>query len=332
MSSVVRDNACEIGILDGNRTVLARAARVMGAAAQGALVCASDDPATLREQLCPTTALLACDGENLELLADWSHARYLQAHVMAWSSSDLLPLLNVAQVYPQITSLVGWPAFQSSPRPWELALATRYAMVAPTEPTSLADILLGRPAMLRLELRTSAQLHQAATSFAAQAARSGAAARVASRVGEVTHELLMNAMYDAPVNHYGEARYAFDRRAEIQLEDHEMPVAVLATDGILVAVQVTDPFGRLSRRQVLAGISRGQTALHGGDVHRFIDASHGGAGLGMWRIYAGAAVTIVDIVPGHSTSVTAIFDIDVGQRDARSIPSSLHLFDRGCRR
>ena len=332
MASVATHNVGAIGILDGNRTVLARAARVMGAAAQGATVCASDDPVTLREQLNAATALLACDGENLELMAEWSHTRYTQAHVMAWSSGDLLPLLNIAQSYPQITSLVGWPAFQSSPRPWELALATRYAMVAPAEPTALVDILLGRPATLRLEPRSSADLHAAATRFATQAAQRGAAARVASRVGEVTHELLMNAMYDAPVNHYGEARFAFDRRAEIQLEDHEMPVAVLATDGILIAVQVTDPFGRLSRRQVLAGIARGQTALNGGDVHHFIDASHGGAGLGMWRIYAGAAVTIVDIVPGHRTSVTAIFDIDVGQRDARNMPSSLHLFDRGCRR
>ncbi|HPH65321.1 MAG TPA: hypothetical protein PLF40_06235 [Kofleriaceae bacterium] len=332
MASPNQNEVTTIGILDANRSVTGRVARVMGAAAQWAGVSASDDPLTLREQLSPDAVLLASDGDNLELIADWSHTRFPQACVVAWSSGDLTPLINLAQVYPQITSLLGWPSFQSSPRPWELALATRYAIAAPHHPTPLSDILFGQPAMLRSQPRTSGELHAVATTFAKQAAASGATARVASRVGEVTHELLMNAMYDAPVNHYGEARYAFDRRASIELEDHEMPIAEFATDGILVAVQVTDPFGRLSRKQVLAGIARGQAAAHSSDVNRFIDSSHGGAGLGMWRIYSSASVAIVDVIPGHSTTVTAVFDIDVGQRDARSIPSSLHLFDRATRR
>ena len=41
------------------------------------------------------------------------------------------------------------------------------------------------------------------------------------------------------------------------------------------------------------------------------------------------AVTIVDVLPGHSSTVTAVFDVDVGARDARTLPPSLHLFDRG---
>ncbi len=40
----------------------------------------------------------------------------------------------------------------------------------------------------------------------------------------------------------------------------------------------------------------------------------GDAGLGLWKIYANAAVMLVDVSTGHSTSVTAIIDIDIAPR------------------
>ena len=42
---------------------------------------------------------------------------------------------------------------------------------------------------------------------------------------------------------------------------------------------------------------------------------------------AGSAATVVDLIPGHTTSVTAVFALDVGPREVRTMPS-LHLFDR----
>jgi hypothetical protein len=37
---------------------------------------------------------------------------------------------------------------------------------------------------------------------------------------------------------------------------------------------------------------------------------------------------IADVDPGRFTSVTAFFDLDVNPREARSLPVSLHLFER----
>ena len=138
----------------------------------------------------------------------------------------------------------------------------------------------------------------------------------------------MNATYDAPVDSRGELCYAHDRREQVTLPNREAPTVQVATDGLLVVLQVTDPFGRLTRDHVLASIDRGRQARKGSgsDV---VDRSQGGAGLGLWRVYASSAVTIVDIIPGRATTVTAVFDIDVGPRDARTMPPSLHLFDRG---
>jgi len=39
----------------------------------------------------------------------------------------------------------------------------------------------------------------------------------------------MNAMYDAPIDAYGGAKYAGDRKAHIVLADHERPVMRIAT-------------------------------------------------------------------------------------------------------
>ena len=47
--------------------------------------------------------------------------------------------------------------------------------------------------------------------------------RVAEMFGELAHELLMNAMYDAPVDAHGTPKYAADRKADIQLADDEQP-------------------------------------------------------------------------------------------------------------
>src|SRR5207244_12115158 len=74
--------------------------------------------------------------------------------------------------------------------------------------------------------------------------------RVGEMFGELTHEMLMNAMYDAPVGADGKPKYAQDRKADLSLLDAEQPTLRLATDGTKLVIQVTDPFGRLLRKHV----------------------------------------------------------------------------------
>jgi hypothetical protein len=144
-------------------------------------------------------------------------------------------------------------------------------------------------------------------------------------VAEVAHEMLMNAMYDAPAGLDGLPRYAHDRKQDIELEEGELPMFRFAADGVHVALQIVDPFGRLTRTHVLDGILRGLAGSEGsGEV---LDTSGGGAGLGLYRIYSQSTVMVVDVVPGRYTSVTSFFDLDVNPRDVRTMPVSLHLFD-----
>lgn len=317
-----------IGVLDANRNVLNRVARVIRSAAQLAWVAAEEDPAALAERLSQDTVLLACEDAAVDLALQWCEHRFAQAHLAVWSHDPTATLIERALRNDRLVSLLGWPSFQSMPRSWELALAARQILRPHSEPTAIGDVLAGTPVTVEFRPRSFSDREAVAGHGANFVERCGGSSRTCAKVAEVIHELTMNATYDAPVDRDGEPRYAYDRRAPIELEDGEVPLIQCATDGMLAAVAVTDPFGRLTREHVLTSIQRGYEAGRSTQA-QVVDSSRGGAGLGMWRVYSSAAVTIVDVIPGHSTSVTAVFDIDVSPREARTLPPSLHLFDRG---
>jgi hypothetical protein len=320
-------DAIRIGILERNRSVLQRVARVMRAASNLDGVVADGDPNVLRSQLSTHARVLACDAEDAGMMLGWIATSYPHARLAVWGH-DPRDVLRLAERDDKLVSLLGWPRFQSTPRTWEIALATRMLLASDSDPTSLADLFVGAPVVAEFRPATPSDRDKLLRGISQFVERAGAPDRVSSRIADVGHELVMNATFDAPVNVSGEVRYASDRRAEVVLELDEVPLVQVSTDGILVALQVRDPFGRLSRDHVLASIMRGAAGAEA-VASEVIDVSNGGAGLGLWRVYSQSAVTIVDIVPGHSTTVTAVFDMDVGPRDARNLPPSLHLFDRG---
>jgi len=314
-----------IGVLERNRAVLQRATRVVRAASRLAWVAADDEPTALREKLAPGARLVVCDGADAEMVLAWPACP--DARVAAWSQQPHA-LLALAERDDRLVSLIGWPSFQSMPRAWEIALATRMILSPDSDTTELSDVFAGSPVAAELRPRAPHDRERSLVEIGALVERTGAADRVVARITEVAHELIMNATYDAPVDARGEPRYRHDRRAHVTLDDDEAPAVQLATDGMLVAVRVVDRFGRLTRDQVLASLRQGSAASHA-VAAEVVDRSRGGAGLGLWRVYGAAAVTIVDVLPGSRTSVTAIFDIDVSARDARNLPPSLHVFDRG---
>jgi K+-sensing histidine kinase KdpD len=136
--------------------------------------------------------------------------------------------------------------------------------------------------------------------------------------GELAHELLMNAMYDAPVNAAGEPRFAQDRKADVALAPGEQAILRVATDGNQVALQVRDPFGRLERRHVFDGLARGLSGE--------MDRSHGGAGLGMMVCHNTSTAMFFDVVRDRHTEVTALFELDINLREFRTQAKSLHFW------
>ena len=323
-SPLLTDGPATIGVLERNRLLAARVARVARASVRLANVAVSDEPATLRSLLGASPSLLLCDASELDLALEWSRKLYPTMRVAAWTNGDMTPLLDAAAQSDALVGLIGVPPFGSMPRPWEIGGVVRRVTSPDASPPHVQEMLLPAATLVKYRPQSSRDRDLVVAEVQALAERVGATQRLAIRAGEVAHELLMNAMYDAPIDHYGNLLYSMDRKQQITLAPDEVPTFRFATDGMTLGLQVVDRFGRLLRRHVLEGIARGRTATAGGG--NFLDTSSGGAGLGMSRIYTSATSVVVDVAAHQHTSVTVMFDLDIQPREARNVPISLHLF------
>ncbi|NJL25962.1 MAG: cyclic nucleotide-binding domain-containing protein [Calothrix sp. SM1_5_4] len=82
------------------------------------------------------------------------------------------------------------------------------------------------------------------------------------RIRGVLEEMLMNAIYDAPTDKDGKALYNhLSRATELTLKPSEQGLVRFATDGMLIAVSVQDPFG----------------SLKGGTILRYLEHNYAGS-------------------------------------------------------
>src|SRR5204863_5853976 len=111
----------------------------------------------------------------------------------------------------------------------------------------------------------------------------GAARRFLAPIELCVDEMLMNALYDAPVDARGEHIFAgIPASARVkQRTEHSVSVQY-ACDGRRFAVAVCDAFGTLDRQIVLRHLHKG---LH---AEQQVDRKIGGAGLGLYLIATSA--------------------------------------------
>jgi len=220
----------------------------------------------------------------------------------------------------KISNVFGRLNFESAPRSWEILMVLKRLFRPAADDFQLERFLdfgFGghefRPGTNDERDETVAQVQAFVDSL-------GMPKRVGEGFAELAHELLMNAMYDAPVDAEGNHKYALDRKQQLNLLEQEKPLVVCATDGNRLVLQVTDPFGRLERKHVFAGLARG---LAGGEM----DRSHGGAGLGMMVCHNSTAGMFYEVVRNKRTTATGIFDLEANLREFRKGGRSLHYFE-----
>lgn len=137
----------------------------------------------------------------------------------------------------------------------------------------------------------------------AHAEQVGVRSKVRSQIGQVCEELLMNALYDAPVDEDGNLLFG-----EVDLKDRlgqlsPRPVSIrYAATETGFAVSVRDRFGRLDKTTILRYLDK---CLHSPTQ---IDRKVYGAGLGLYLIANAATQYIVNIAPGMATEVVCTFD------------------------
>jgi hypothetical protein len=131
----------------------------------------------------------------------------------------------------------------------------------------------------------------------------GVRRQIRSAIGQVCEELLMNALYDAPVDESGKQIFAeIEPHARTETSSPR-PVSIryAATDDHFV-IAVRDRFGRLAKHTILAYINK---CLHSAQQ---IDRKTYGAGLGLYLVANAAAAYVVNVAYGMATEVVCMFD------------------------
>jgi hypothetical protein len=275
-----------------------------------------EDPKDVAQHL-PTVQLIAADTFDGDLVSA-SIKSHPQLRGVLWTAEPLKRSLRVMVENPTVSNVLGRKDFESTPKPWELQLVLR-RLVDPNAVPSIGGYLDWGFAGYQEKVGTTAGRDQSVANIQNFINRLQVPKRIGEMFGELAHEMLMNAMYDAPADSTGKAKYAQDRKADISLPENEQPTLRMATDGSKLVLQLKDPFGRLQRKHVFDGLARG---LAQGEM----DTSHGGAGLGMMVCHNSTSAMFFDVVAGKHTEVTGVFELDLNLREFRTQAKSLHFF------
>ncbi len=300
-------------ILERNKLVARKVSRLF--VSVGATAEAVEDPAALDVS---NADVICADTFDADLVAEKVRGKPGLRGVL-WTAEPIKRSLRYMLETNAIDHVLGRKDFESPPRAWEILMVAR-RFAAPAAPPLSAFLDWGHQAF-ELSVQSTHDRDLAVATLQEFAGSLGIPKRLVEMFGELGHELIMNALYDAPVDASGRPKYAGDRKAEISLLPAEKPTIRVGTDGSVLVIQVRDPFGRLQRHHVFDGLARG---LAGGEI----DRSHGGAGLGMMVCHNNSGAMFFDVVEGKHTEVTALVELDVNLRELRTQAKSLHFWSR----
>lgn len=147
----------------------------------------------------------------------------------------------------------------------------------------------------------------------------GIRSSVLDRVNTVAEEMLMNAIYDAPLDGTGKPLFNHkSRKEEITLDTHQQAQLTYASDGMMLAIGVRDPFGGLSKDTIVNYLMR----CYFGDPTQ-PNEGKGGAGRGLHQIIENADLTVFNVKKGVRTEVICLFNVDGMKKEAQP---SFHYF------
>lgn len=172
-----------------------------------------------------------------------------------------------------------------------------------------------------ISIRGSRDKRDAIAAVEALSQQIGCHAQVVHGIAVVADEIISNALYNAPVDESGLARFANQQRwIPVLLGPGEEIVFSMATDGKRLGLGVRDPFGSMSRATVLSHLRR-CAALEGFRV----DTKLGGAGLGLYYVLHLVEHMLLKVSPGKSTEVLGLVSVTHSYRDFVLRPRSLNL-------
>jgi len=138
------------------------------------------------------------------------------------------------------------------------------------------------------------------------------------QIDQCIDEMLMNALYDAPVDHEGKPLFAdVPVRERVLMRADEKAIVQYGCDGERFAVSVRDAFGTLRKETILWYLDKClHASAEGGEQ---IDRKAGGAGLGLYLICNAASEVGFHIFAGSATEVICSFDLSANRAQLRTL-------------
>jgi anti-sigma regulatory factor (Ser/Thr protein kinase) len=174
--------------------------------------------------------------------------------------------------------------------------------------------------LYNMEIASYEEKSRALDVLNAYAELAGARGPVRDRMALVAEELIMNALYHAPVDEDGKQKYEKVPRKELAKLTFDRKVKITcASNGQHFAIAVTDAWGSLDKDTVVKFLSKGtQKALEP-------ENRESGAGLGLVTGLKNASKLVFNLSPGIGTEVIALFDLDLLAKGRAGV-RSVHVF------
>jgi hypothetical protein len=135
------------------------------------------------------------------------------------------------------------------------------------------------------------------------------------QIEQCMDEMLMNALYDAPVDDDGKPLFAdVPVKERVLMRVDQKAIVQYACDGERFAVSVRDAFGTLEKSTVAKYLDK---CLHAPEGQQ-IDRKTGGAGLGLYLIANAATEAHFHIFSGSATEVACAFDLNAPRAQMRA--------------
>lgn len=156
----------------------------------------------------------------------------------------------------------------------------------------------------RQEITLSTAAHRVAAIEATRGflVKQGVPPRLGGQVGHAVEELLLNAIFDAPIDASHERyRLHADRMADFSFSKKETVTLSIMSNDEYIGVAVTDQFGSLNLNEVLAHLSRNYR------TEDYLSEKSDENGLGLNNVVESGFSLLLSTVPGESTDAILFF-------------------------
>lgn len=147
--------------------------------------------------------------------------------------------------------------------------------------TGLSSLLKAGSKIQVIKLTLSSQKYKAVEAVKAYLIAAHFQSRMATVIANAVDELLMNAMFDAPVDNLGKPLYTTTHRAtDLKLEGKSAVEMHVGFDGQYVGISTIDHFGSLDKVKLLSHISK----FYANEEYK-VRTSTAGAGIGLATVF-----------------------------------------------